>query len=349
MEACTTIVCMKKIASLVGARYAIYGTLSGDTTTFQIGIKLINVRDERVYKLSERTIVGGSAAMKQVIPELTFAIFDAIRPNGIDLKRSQTGGEIKSTTSNSNDSLLIVSVPDTVATPLVDSTKVESLVAVQNVSKQETVQETEMVTANRLQENVIDSVIKQEKTALAVPDTSVILQVQSNDSVIINDTKINAQSNLDTIELHVLAIQSDSPSVVVDKSVPKVELSTPPASGVLTDTDRPINRGRLDTPPRHFSTKKSSKISRILVPVFGCAGTAGLISGLVYNEKARKSILNEKDAFESYMNSDASRANAKYKSYIKQTEETDRYSTYRNILYGFAGASAVCFVISFRF
>lgn len=82
METCSTFSCMEKIALLVGARYVINGSLSGDSITFNLSLEIFDVSEKKRLHTTEKMLVGGLQAASLFATELVATISEITTNHG---------------------------------------------------------------------------------------------------------------------------------------------------------------------------------------------------------------------------------------------------------------------------
>ena len=83
--------------------------------------------------------------------------------------------------------------------------------------------------------------------------------------------------------------------------------------------------------------------------VFGNTAIAGLIGGLVMNDRVEKGLDKEAELYRRHENADREHLVPTYESYKRQTEKTDKDSRIRNAMYAVSGVCALGSTISIFF
>lgn len=133
METCSTDDCMRKIASIVGAQYVIYGTMNGDTVTFSVDLHIKDIANNKELISFNQMLVGGLLAASQLSNDLVSMI------------------------SGANSGTVATSISSTVA-PDSGSEKSEN----QHISEDDTLtcEDTNLTTQEKTEAFIVDSLIK---------------------------------------------------------------------------------------------------------------------------------------------------------------------------------------------
>lgn len=308
LESCNSDECVKKVATIVGARYTIYGTLSGDTLTFNVSFHLKDINEDKQLISTNKMIVGGIKALSQLSKSLSSLVSQAI----------QDSNTISDTTKpDSIKQEVILSNSDTQITIIDHNTlkKADS-------------------------SNIADSFI-------SPADTFDLKDSCTTDSSISDLSKESTDTlNYDTLQPNKI---ESLPELIYnnDKALTKDTLAGRLQYPQNTYEPFPIKKKSLFKPLPTGLKQQGYRGTRLLV--FGNLAAAGFISGLIVNDRVKKSLDKETELYEIHRNSTEADNATSYNKYINQTEKTDRYSKIRNALYATSGILALGFSISVFF
>ncbi|HEX3020722.1 MAG TPA: hypothetical protein VHP36_10490 [Chitinispirillaceae bacterium] len=328
MDDCSSDECMKKIASIVGARYVVSGSFSGDSTSLVLSFKLHDLMESKQLIGLDRQLKGVSKALINIIDELTGLI-----------SQSLGGADILPVPANiSSDSV-----------PVDTSHKQPELVATDKHAT-DTSADTTIKSMSDTTPCQIDSMV-QVDSALTVSDTS----DTSDEKDILSDSTQSITGaekmtflNSDTVKTE----QKISMSKPEHISATDFKSSTPVRSAIAPDypgiqIPQVAERSSLVKPLPKSLNQQHFRGARLLL--FGNTAIVGFIGGLIMNEQVKKGLSSEEKLYSIHLNADNEHIKSTYDNYTRQTEKTDKNSRYRNLLYAVCGASALGFSISIFF
>ncbi len=308
MGACDSDECMKKIASLVGARYVIFGSIKGDSNSYRLSVNLKDLPESKILLTTDRLLSDTQASMFYV-DELTLLITQSF--NG-DRSSDSSGLSIIKIQNSITDSVSIIQ-PQSIAhySDTADSAKPDS-------------------TATKTEDSSL------EKTILA--DSTENVNTDKNALKLESDTNLTSEnlSSIKTEQNREMNSENTNYDNFANSTIP-TGFYIPPMKG---------KKSLLKPLPRRLD-QQFFRGARLLV--FGNTALAGLIGGLIMNDRVKKGLDKEIELYQRHENADKEHLASTYDSYKRQTEKTDRDSRIRNAIYAVSGVCAVGFSISIFF
>lgn len=311
MGSCDSDECMKKIASLVGARYVIFGSIKGDTNSFKLSVNFKDLLEEK-EPLTINRLLSGTQASIYYVDELTLLILQSLNDDG-SLSTSDT---------DSSDLPLLKTVQDSASEIQPLSNAYDSNTAV-STKPDSTLSDT------------ADSSLA--KTALA---DSTINAIPVNTTLELkSDTNLVSEGNVSVIkpeQNQKMDTQKTYPDNIAGSTIP---------TGVFIPPIK--DKKKLFKPLPRRLDQQFFRGARLLV--FGNTALAGLIGGLVMNDRVKKGLDKEMELYHRHEDANNQHLSSTYDSYKRQTEKTDRDSRIRNAMYAVSGVCALGFSISIFF
>lgn len=315
MGSCDSEDCMKKIASLVGARYVIFGSITGDTNSYKLAINVKDLLEDKHLLTTNRLLTGGTQAALYYTDELTLLVSQCL----------------DGTTSLTSDTAS-PEIPDILT------------------KKYETVDSVSAITQQPRESNSDTAASVQSDPPAEDTADSRLGGSEINDSVkvITTDNNLSEQKN----DTYVITGQSIPPVKPAESQKIDVEDSI---SGRQVSSNSPHNeyvppvydkKSILKPLPRRLN-QQHFRGARLLA--FGNTAIAGLIGGLILNDRVKKGLDREAELYLQHKNAQKKDVTSTYDSYIRQTEKTNRYSGLRNVMYAVSGVCTIGFTISIFF
>ncbi len=318
MGSCDSDECMKRIASLVGARYVIFGSIKGDTNSYKLSVNFKDLLESKELLTINRLLNGAQTSIYYV-DELTQLILKSL---------------------NGDDSL---SSPDT------DSSGLPSLKTVQDLTADSVISEIQPQSMAHFSNTTISA--KSDSTVTDTADSSLAktaLADSTENEITVNttlelesDTNLMSEENVSAIkpeQNQEINIESSQPENIAGSTIPiPAEVYIPPMKAKKS-LFKPLPK-RLD--------QQFFRGTRLLV--FGNTALVGMIGGLVMNDRIKKGLDKETQLYQRHKNADKEHLTSTFESYKRQTEKTDSDSRIRNALYAVSGLCAVGFSISLFF
>jgi hypothetical protein len=309
MGACDSDECMKKIASLVGARYVIFGFIKGDSNSYRLSVNFKDLLENK-YLLTTDRLLSGTQASMYYVDELTLLITQSF--NGDRSSDSSVLPIINTVQNSITDSVSIIQ-PQSIAhnSDTADSAKPDS-------------------TATKTENSSL------EKTILA--DSTENINTDKNALKLESDTNLTSDnlSSIKTEQNREMNSESTNHDNFANSTIP-TGFYIPPMKG---------KKSLLKPLPKRLD-QQFFRGARLLV--FGNTALAGLIGGLIMNDRVKKGLDKEIELYQRHENADKEHLASTYDSYKRQTEKTDRDSRIRNAIYAVSGVCAVGFSISIFF
>lgn len=324
MGSCDSEDCMQRIASLVGARYVIFGSVTGDTNTYKLAISVKDLLENKHLLATNRLLSGGAQAALYYTDELTLLIsqcFDGATP----LKEIDTAAP---------------GAPDIETTK--KETTIDSVIEITQQPRENNSDTADIVdSADSAQsDSSVRDPADSNLTRSEINDSMKVITIDNRLTELKNDTYIITEQNTSSVK----PVQSQKSDVEDSFSDKQVSLNSP--HNVYTPPPVYDNRSILKPLPRQLN-QQFFRGARLLV--FGNTAMAGLISGLIINDRVKKGLNKEAELYLQHKNAPKKDIISTYDSYIKQTEKTDRYSKLRNAMYAVSGVCALGFTISIFF
>ncbi len=312
MGSCDSDECMRKIASLVGARYVIFGSFRGDTNSYKLSVNFKDLLENKELLTTDRQLSGTQASIYYV-NELTLLIMQSL--NG--------GSSFSSSNTDSSGVPDLKTMQDSVSEnqPQIAAHNSDTVTVSANCDSIVT-ETADSSLANTVLSDSVENSIPVEKTSEKKSDTDSISEEN------VSATKTEPIQKKDTVNTNTDAITS-SP-IPANVYIPPINEKK--------SIFKPLPR-RLD--------QQFFRGARLLV--FGNTALAGLIGGLVMNDRVKKGLDKETELYRRHENADREHLVPTYNSYKRQTEKTDRDSRIRNAMYAVSGVCAVGFSISIIF
>jgi TolB-like protein len=310
MGPCDSDECMRKIASLVGARYVVSGSVTGDTNSYKVSVNFMDLMESKVLLTTNR-LLNGAQASTYYADELTLLILQSLN-NGDSL--------LSSTDTASSD--LPLSVQDSTTDSTSDIQPQEAHCCDSSVSEESDSTVSDTADSKAVLAENTENTIPVEKALELESDSNPI--PEENVSVIkpeLNQKTDTASTNHDNIA---------SSTVPAEVYIPPIE----PKKTIFKPLPRRLNQ-------------QFFRGTRLLV--FGNTALVGLIGGLVMNDRVKKGLDKEIELYRQHENADRNHLSSTYQSYKRQTEKTDRDARIRNVMYAVSGVCAVGFSISIFF
>lgn len=322
IDTCTSISCKERIANLVGARFVVYGALSGDSITFRLNTKVIDISTHTELYSAERVLVGGSQALDLFMPELIIFISEATKQSSARIEPIKNIQQPISLAAESSEpqptpeNNQVLSSPEFSSnTP---SNSGNSLLTVQTLDN---IQAQEKVEKDTLKSNLApDSSTEIHSHALTAEASA---QLSESDTSA-DETAATLHNNADQEQV----LNTTAPSVTVQDQLNP--------SGVSTEISTDNKAG---TP--------FFKRGRIIISAN--LAVASLISGLILNNQVKRSLSKENTAYSNYMSASRDETASTYKTYLDQTTHTNRLSVGRGIMYGITAISLAGVALSIYF
>lgn len=352
MGSCDSDECMRKIASLVGARYVIFGSIKGDTNSYKLSVNFKDLLENKEL-LTINRLLSGTQASIYYVDELTLLIIQSLN-GGDSLSSSNTDSsglpllqtaqdsvsEIQpQITTHNSDTVTASTNSDSTVTETADSSLAKSVLAdsVENVIHVEKALEKESDTNRISEENVaVIDTVQNLKENVAVIDTVQNLKE--------NVTAIGTEQNLKEENLSATGTEQNLKMDTVSTYSDNIASTSIPGSVYIPPIKE--KKSLIKPLPRRLD-QQFFRGGRLLV--FGNTAIAGLIGGLVMNDRVKKGLDKEAELYRRHENADREHLVPTYESYKRQTEKTDKDSRIRNAMYAVSGVCALGFTISIFF
>jgi len=343
---------MRKIASLVGARYVIFGSIKGDTNSYKLSVNFKDLLENKEL-LTINRLLSGTQASIYYVDELTLLIIQSLN-GGDSLSSSNTDSsglpllqtaqdsvsEIQpQITTHNSDTVTASTNSDSTVTETADSSLAKSVLAdsVENVIHVEKALEKESDTNRISEENVaVIDTVQNLKENVAVIDTVQNLKE--------NVTAIGTEQNLKEENLSATGTEQNLKMDTVSTYSDNIASTSIPGSVYIPPIKE--KKSLIKPLPRRLD-QQFFRGGRLLV--FGNTAIAGLIGGLVMNDRVKKGLDKEAELYRRHENADREHLVPTYESYKRQTEKTDKDSRIRNAMYAVSGVCALGFTISIFF